>query len=76
MGCKEMVDIRIYKDHADKEWIEERIGGHGGAYYVGNSKNSRASIKWIGGVSRFRILWYNIQLLVRYFMRMQEGYEK
>lgn len=67
------MDIRIFKDHADKEWVDEKIGAHGGAYYVGNGYNSRASIKFITGVSKPKIFWYNIQLFMRYFMRRRRA---
>lgn len=55
--------------HTDYEWIMAKIGGHGGSWRYKGGYNSRASIGYIGGVSRYKILWYNLQLFIRYRRR-------
>jgi hypothetical protein len=57
-----------YLNHIDRDWIDAKIDGHGGSWSCGE-RNSLAQIGYIGGTSRFKIMYYNLILLSKYWCR-------
>ncbi len=57
--------------HADYDWINKKIDGHGGAYSH-NDANGRAKITYIGSKNRLQIFAYNLYLFIRYLKRRIE----
>jgi hypothetical protein len=60
--------------HADDEYIHTKIKGRGGSvkFYKKDGQHwsmSRAVIGYIGGVPRYKIMWYNLCLLIRWVRR-------
>lgn len=62
------VKERALKEHIDKEWISERIGGHGGSFSY-TKPDGIVRIGYIGGKPKIVIWFYNLQLLMRYIRR-------
>ena len=54
--------------HIDDEFITEKIDGHGGNYTY-NNYTGRVIIHSIGGICKAKIIWYNIELFLRYLNR-------
>lgn len=54
--------------HIDCEWISKRAKGHG-VIYSYSSPDGLATIAWVGGIGRVKILWYNVQLFLRFVKR-------
>lgn len=60
--------------HMDDEYIYNKIKGNGGSVkYIRKDgqhwSKSRAVIGYIGGVPKYKIIWYNLCLLIRWIRR-------
>lgn len=56
------------KEHVDREWIMEKIGGHGGSFSY-TLPDGLAQISRIGCTGKLRILLLNLLLFVRFLKR-------
>ncbi len=57
-----------FVEHVDKEWIMEKIGGHGGAYSY-DRPDGIVRIGYIGSTGKLKIHFYNFLLLIRFLKR-------
>ena len=59
---------RKYIEHVDKEWIMEKIGGHGGSYSY-DRPDGIVRIGYIGSIGKMKIRFYNFLLFIRFLKR-------
>jgi len=57
-----------YKPHIDTDWINKKIGGHGGIHSY-DSPTGIAHIMYIGSKNRLQVLWYNTILFLKFIKR-------
>ncbi len=66
-----MIKETRIENHADYDWINRKINGHGGFYiYNQYDPNSLARIGYTGNGTYIMISIYNIILLFRYLKRI------
>ena len=60
------------RPHPDEQWISDKMGNHGGSwgydFYTG-----RATIYHIGVGNRYKVVWYNLLLFIKYLKRIVKG---
>lgn len=61
--------MKDFDGHIDREWITDKIDGHGGGY-VYRSTTGLAKIAWIGRKNKMHVMWYNLILCVKYIKRI------
>ena len=59
---------KIY--HADQIWISDKIKGNGGIWGYNGGFNSRARIHTIINVPRYKVLYLNLCLWIRWIRRI------
>ena len=57
-----------FVEHVDKEWIMEKISGHGGSYSY-DRPDGIVRIGYIGSTGKLKIHFYNFLLFVRFLKR-------